>query len=168
MAEYKPAERTRQKSDGKRREHRNRRRELVELRKEQLIEHQRRDQAVDEEVVPFDRGADGAGDQDTPAAARRLLGSGAGGGMVVVVLQCSCRHGFLLRCHLSFCCLVVIGRRSRWSDATARVDQLASRAPSLALCPSARARTRPIVPACDALPRQATIWSGRIKATSAS
>ena len=47
-------------------------------------------------------------------------------------------------------------------------DQLASRAPSLALCPSARARTRPIMPACDALPRQATIWSGRIKARSAA
>jgi hypothetical protein len=58
MAEDRGAERTREEAhrEGRKREHRA---DVGALfRKEQLVEHERRDHPVDEEVVPFDRRAD--------------------------------------------------------------------------------------------------------------
>jgi hypothetical protein len=66
MSKHEPAKRPRQESDGEGCEHCNRGGELIEFRKEQLIEHQRRDQPINEKVVPFDRGAYGASRQDAP------------------------------------------------------------------------------------------------------
>ena len=88
-----------------------------------------------------------------PAAACGPPSIADNGRMVVIILECPCRHILLPRCHCRF---VVVAARPH-VECCAEISQLARRAPSLALCPSARASTRPIVPACEALPRQATI-----------
>src|SRR4051812_15351372 len=92
MAKDDTAKRTGQESDRKGREHRKRRRQLVELRKEQLIKHERADQAVDEEVVPLDRGADGAGHQNTAPRARRRLRADVSNDALLEFLKASYGH----------------------------------------------------------------------------
>jgi putative ABC transport system ATP-binding protein len=57
MAEDQPAERPCHEAHAEGRERRQRSDRRIELRKEQLSEHQRRGRAVDEEVVPFERRA---------------------------------------------------------------------------------------------------------------
>ncbi len=64
MAEQKTAERPCDEADAKRRKRGERTDAGVEFRKEQVAENQGRGGAVDEEVIPFERRADGGGEHD--------------------------------------------------------------------------------------------------------
>jgi hypothetical protein len=95
MAEDDTAERPGKETDRKGREHRQRGRQLIEFREEQLIEHQWADQPVDEEVVPFDRGADGAGHQNAAPRTRRRLRADVSNGALLEFLKAPDSHVFL-------------------------------------------------------------------------
>src|SRR3954451_13301237 len=58
MAEYNPAQRPCHETDRERREREQGTDQRIELREEDLVEHQGGRRAVDEEVVPLQRGAD--------------------------------------------------------------------------------------------------------------
>ena len=79
MAEHQPADRPGDEAEriGGERQHGAGQR--VGLGEEQLVEHQRRGGAVEEEVVPLDGGADQAGD-DHPAQVPPRGGGALGGG----------------------------------------------------------------------------------------
>ena len=64
MAHHDAAERPRDEADRERRERRQRAGQLGDLREELRAEDDGGRRPVDEEVVPLDRGADGAGDRD--------------------------------------------------------------------------------------------------------
>ena len=66
VAEHDAADRTRDEPDREGAERRQRADERVDVRKEQPVEDQRRGGAVQEEVVPLDRRADEAGQDDRP------------------------------------------------------------------------------------------------------
>ncbi|MGC0396347.1 hypothetical protein ACVME5_004039 [Bradyrhizobium liaoningense] len=72
MAKDRSSERPRQKSDGVGAEGRDGGERGIACGEEDLVEHQRGRRAIDEEVVPFDRGADHARPHD-PSQARRLV-----------------------------------------------------------------------------------------------
>ena len=72
------AERPGDEPDRVRREGQQRADQRVEAREEQLVEDQRRGRAVDEEVVPLQRGADQARDDDPAHGRRRRSGRDSG------------------------------------------------------------------------------------------
>lgn len=72
MAKDQTTQRARHEADGKGRKHRKGCRQRIEFREEQLVENQRADEPIDEEIVLLDRISDGAGHQGAARRARRL------------------------------------------------------------------------------------------------
>jgi hypothetical protein len=124
MPKHEAPERACEESDRESRKDGDRGGELIDFREKELIKNQRRDQAIDEEIIPFNRGADGTGDQNAAARTWCLMRAEDGARTVFVLLKGPGGHVILLMCNYRFLLFVTATSHA----ANAGVDQLARRA----------------------------------------